>query len=40
MGGEQANPLPGYQLRIVDRTCLAATDHRLEAIRRFAAQEK
>jgi hypothetical protein len=38
MGGEQPNPLPGYQLRIVDGTCLAATDHRLDAIRRFAAK--
>lgn len=38
MGGEQPNPLPGYQLRIVDGTCLAATDHRLNAIRLFAAK--
>lgn len=37
MGGEQPNPLPGYQLRIVDGTSFAATDHRLDAIRRFAA---
>ncbi|OUL19697.1 transposase [Nostoc sp. T09] len=38
MGGEQPNPLPGYQLRIVDGTCLAATEHRLNAIRSFAAK--
>jgi hypothetical protein len=38
MGGEQPSPLPGYRLRIVDGTCLAATDHRLDAIRSFAAK--
>lgn len=38
MGGEQPNPLPGYQHRIVDGTCLGATDHRLDAIRLFAAK--
>jgi hypothetical protein len=37
MGGEQASLLPGYRLKIVDGTCLAATDHRLKAIRNFAA---
>lgn len=38
MGGEQPSVLPGYQLKIVDGTCLAATDHRLDAIRAFAAK--
>lgn len=38
MDGEQLNLLPGYQMRIVDGTCLAATDHRLNAIRSFAAK--
>lgn len=38
MGGEQPSPLPGYRLRIVDGTCLAGTDHRLDAIRSFAAK--
>ena len=38
MGGEQPNPLPGYRHKIVDGTCLAATDHRLDAIRLFAAK--
>jgi hypothetical protein len=38
MGGEQPNLLPGYRLKIVDGTCLAATDHRLDAIRAFAAK--
>jgi len=28
-----ASLLPGYRLRIVDGTCLAATDRRLDAIR-------
>ena len=37
MGGEQASLLPGYRLKIVDGTCLAGTDHRLNAIRNFAA---
>ena len=30
--------LPGYELRIIDGTCLAATDHRLNAIRQYAAK--
>jgi Transposase DDE domain len=38
MGGEQPNPCPGYEVRIVDGTCLAATDHRLGATRLFAAK--
>lgn len=38
MNGEQPHLLPGYQLRIVDGTCLAATDHRLDAIRSLAAK--
>ncbi|MFH7027062.1 MAG: hypothetical protein ACHBN1_17040 [Heteroscytonema crispum UTEX LB 1556] len=38
MKGEQPNPLPGYQLQIVDGTCLAATVHRLDAIRLFAGK--
>lgn len=38
IGGEQPNPLPGYQHTIVDGTCLAATDHRLDAIRLYAAK--
>jgi IS4 transposase len=38
MGGEQPNPCPGYELRIVDGNCLAGTDHRLDAIRLFAAK--
>ena len=37
MNGEQPSLLPGYRLRIVDGTCLAATDHRLNAIRSFQA---
>jgi Transposase DDE domain len=37
IGGEQPNPCPGYELRIVDGNCLAGTDHRLDAIRLFAA---
>ncbi len=37
MGGEQSSLLPGYCLKIVDGTCLASTDHRLNAIRNFAA---
>jgi hypothetical protein len=37
-GGEQPNPCPGYEIRIVDGTCLAATDHRLSATRLFAAK--
>ncbi|BAZ23761.1 hypothetical protein NIES4073_51460 [Kalymmatonema gypsitolerans NIES-4073] len=38
MGGEQPSLLPGYRLKIVDGTCLAATEHRLDAIRAFAAK--
>ncbi len=37
MGGEQADLLTGYKLKFVDGTCLAATDHRLDAIRAYAA---
>ncbi len=29
IGGEQPNPCPGYELRIVDGNCLAGTDHPL-----------
>jgi hypothetical protein len=36
LGGEQPSLLPGYRLKIVDGTCLASTDHRLNAIRNFA----
>lgn len=36
MDGEQASLLPGYRLKIVDGTCLAGTDRRLNAIRAFA----
>lgn len=38
MGGIQPNPCPGYDFRILDGTCLAGTDHRLDAIRQFAAK--
>jgi IS4 transposase len=38
MGGVQANPCPGYDFRILDGTCLAGTDHRLAAIRQYAAK--
>lgn len=38
INGEQPSLLPGYRLRIVDGTCLAATDRRLDAIRLFAAK--
>lgn len=38
MNGEQPPLLPGYQMRIVDGTCLAATDHRLAAMRSYAAK--
>ena len=38
IGGEQPNPCPGYEMRIVDGNCLAGTDHRLDAIRLFAAK--
>ncbi|MEH2437584.1 MAG: transposase [Nostoc sp.] len=37
VGGEQANILPGYCIKIVDGTCLKGTDHRLKAIRNLAA---
>ena len=37
MGGEQPGLLPGYKVKFVDGTCLAATDHRLNAIRSYAA---
>jgi IS4 transposase len=38
MGGVQPNPCPGYDFRILDGTCLAGTDHRLAAIRQYAAK--
>lgn len=38
MGGEQPNILPGYRVKILDGTCLAATDHRLKPIRSYAAK--
>jgi hypothetical protein len=38
MGGEQPNPCPGYEIRIIDGNCLAGTDHRLDPIRLFAAK--
>ncbi len=38
IGGEQPHPCPGYEMRIVDGNCLAGTDHRLDAIRLFAAK--
>lgn len=37
IGGEQPHPCPGYEMRIVDGNCLAGTDHRLDAIRSYAA---
>jgi len=37
MGGEKTDVLPGYCLKIVDGTCLASTDHRLNEIRSVAA---
>lgn len=33
MGGKSPSLLPGYKVRILDGTCLAATDHRLEVLR-------
>lgn len=36
INGEQPSLLPGYRLRIVDGTCLAASERRLDAIRLFA----
>jgi hypothetical protein len=39
MNGKQPALLPEkYRLKIIDGTCLAATDHRLNAIRQFAAK--
>ena len=38
MGGEQPNELPGYQVKILDGSCLAATERRLDAIRSYAAK--
>lgn len=38
MGGRQPALVPGYRVRIIDGTCLGATDHRLKALRPIAAQ--
>lgn len=38
MGVKQSFLLPGYRLKILDGTCLSATDHRLGAIRSYAAK--
>jgi Transposase DDE domain len=38
IGGQQPSLCPGYELRIIDGNCLAGTDHRLDAIRLFAAK--
>ena len=38
MGGAKPSPLPGSQCRIIDGTCIAATDHRLKAISQYAAK--
>lgn len=36
MGGALPAPLPGYRLKIIDGNCLAASQHRLETLRRRA----
>ena len=38
MGGALHNWVEGYQVKILDGNCLAATDHRLEALRPYAAK--
>lgn len=38
LGGQQPEVLPGYRTRILDGNCLAATDHRLAALRSLAAK--
>jgi hypothetical protein len=38
MGGAKPSPLAGSQCRIIDGTCIAATDHRLKAISQYAAK--
>ena len=38
MGGFKLSPLPGYQCRIIDGSCIAGTDHRLKAISQYAAK--
>ena len=37
MGGRRSPWLPGYQIRILDGNCLAATEHRLKALRTLGA---
>ncbi len=34
MGGALPDPAPGYRLKIIDGNCLAASQHRLESLRR------
>lgn len=38
LGGQQPELLEGYQTRIIDGNCLAATDHRPEGLRKWAAK--
>lgn len=38
MNGQLPALVPGYRSRILDGTCLAATDHRLQVLRPFAAK--
>ena len=37
MGGALPPPVPGYRVRILDGNCLAASEHRIEELRRIAA---
>ncbi|WP_377475855.1 MAG: hypothetical protein P2A85_23880 [Microcoleus anatoxicus] len=38
LGDSPPKLLAPYQLRIIDGNCLAATDHRLEALKPYAAK--
>lgn len=38
MGGANENWIEGYRVKILDGNCLAATDHRLKALRPYAAK--
>ncbi len=38
MGGANENWVEGYRVKILDGNCLAATDHRLKALRPYAAK--
>ena len=38
MGGQLPDWVKGYRVRILDGNCLAATDHRLKALRPYAAK--